>query len=76
MTGAPTDPLALFAVGGKVAIVTGASGAFGAVAAETLASAGAKLVLTAGKAKELAEVGSECRRRGAEVEEIVRAPIE
>ena len=74
MTGAPTDPLALFAVSGKVAIVTGASGAFGAVAAETLASAGAKLVLTAGKVKELAEVARECRRRGAEVEEIAGRP--
>ena len=74
MTGAPTDPLALFGVVGKVAIVTGASGAFGAVAAETLASAGAKLVLAAGKAKELAEVAAECRRRGAEVEEIAVRP--
>ena len=74
MTGAPTDPLALFSVAGKVAIVTGASGAFGAVAAETLASAGARLVLTAGKAKELGEVGAACRQRGAEVEEISGRP--
>jgi NAD(P)-dependent dehydrogenase (short-subunit alcohol dehydrogenase family) len=74
MTGAPTDPLALFSVEGTVAIVTGASGAFGAVAAETLASAGAKLMLTAGKAKELAEVAVECRRRGAQVEEIAMRP--
>jgi NAD(P)-dependent dehydrogenase (short-subunit alcohol dehydrogenase family) len=74
MTETPTDPLALFAVKGKVAIVTGASGAFGAVAAETLASAGARLVLTAGKAKELGEVAAACRQRGAEVEEIARRP--
>ena len=74
MTGAPTDPLALFSVAGKVAIITGASGAFGAVASETLASAGAKLVLTAGKAKELAEVAAACRKRGAEVEEISGRP--
>jgi NAD(P)-dependent dehydrogenase (short-subunit alcohol dehydrogenase family) len=74
MTGAPTDPLALFAVRGKVALITGASGAFGAVAAETLASAGAKLVLTAGKTKELGEVAAECRARGAEVEEIIGRP--
>lgn len=74
MTDAPTDPLALFSIKGKVAIVTGASGAFGAVAAETLASAGAKLLLTAGKAKELAEVAAECRNRGAEVEEFVGRP--
>ena len=70
MTEGPKDPLALFSVRGKVAIVTGASGAFGAVAAETLASAGAKLLLTAGKTKELAEVAGECRERGAEVEEM------
>jgi NAD(P)-dependent dehydrogenase (short-subunit alcohol dehydrogenase family) len=74
MTDAPSDPLALFSVKGKVAIVTGASGAFGAVAAQTLASAGAKLVLTAGKAKELAEVAAECRKRGAQVEEWMGRP--
>jgi NAD(P)-dependent dehydrogenase (short-subunit alcohol dehydrogenase family) len=74
MTGAPTDPLGLFSVKNKVAIITGASGAFGAVAAETLASAGAKLVLAAGKAKELTGVAAECRSRGAEVEEFVGRP--
>jgi NAD(P)-dependent dehydrogenase (short-subunit alcohol dehydrogenase family) len=74
MTGAPTDPLALFSVRDKVALITGTSGAFGAVAAETLASAGAKLVLTAGKTKELGEVAAECRGRGAEVEEIAARP--
>jgi len=74
MSGAPTDPLGLFSVKGKVALITGASGAFGAVAAETFASAGAKLVLAAGKTKELAEVAAECRARGAEVEEIVGRP--
>jgi NADP-dependent 3-hydroxy acid dehydrogenase YdfG len=74
MTGAPMDPLALFSVRDKVAIITGASGAFGAVAAETLSSAGARLVLAAGKAKELTEVAAECRRRGAEVEEVPMRP--
>jgi NAD(P)-dependent dehydrogenase (short-subunit alcohol dehydrogenase family) len=74
MIEAPTDPLALFSVKDKVAIVTGASGAFGAVAAQTLASAGTKLVLTAGKAKELTEVADNCRKRGADVEEIVGRP--
>ena len=74
MTSAPTDPLGLFSVKGKVAIITGASGAFGAVAAETLASAGAKLVLTASKVKDLAAVAAECRARGAEVEEHIGRP--
>jgi NAD(P)-dependent dehydrogenase (short-subunit alcohol dehydrogenase family) len=74
MTGTPTDPIALFSVRDKVAIITGASGAFGAVASETLASSGAKLVLAAGKANELAEVAAGCRRRGAEVEEVALRP--
>jgi len=55
------DPLALFSVKGKVAIITGASGAFGALAAKVLAGAGAKLVLTAGKKAELDEVSAACR---------------
>ena len=69
-----TDPLALFSVKGKVAIITGASGAFGTVAAYTLASAGARLVLTAGRVAELKTVADECRTRGAEVEEIAIRP--
>jgi NAD(P)-dependent dehydrogenase (short-subunit alcohol dehydrogenase family) len=68
------NPLALFDVAGKVAIVTGASGAFGALAALTLGAAGARLVLSAGKAKELAEVGQTCRSRGSEVEEAPLRP--
>jgi NAD(P)-dependent dehydrogenase (short-subunit alcohol dehydrogenase family) len=74
VTGAPTHPLALFDVSGKVAIVTGASGAFGALAAQTLASAGARLVLAAGRAKDLADIAGDCRARGAEVEEAALRP--
>ena len=48
-------PEKLFEVRGKVAVVTGASGAFGALASKILAGAGARLVLAAGKAAELAE---------------------
>lgn len=69
-----TDPLALFSVRDKVAVVTGASGAFGNVAAQTLASAGAKLVLAAGRAKELEQVAEDCRKRGAEALEIAERP--
>ena len=47
------NPLSLFDVKGKVAIVTGASGAFGSLAAKVLAGAGARLVLTAGTKKAL-----------------------
>lgn len=54
------NPLSLFDVKDKVAIVTGASGAFGALAARVLAGAGCKLVLTAGKKAELDAVVKAC----------------
>ena len=41
------NPSALFDLRGKVAVVTGASGAFGALASKVLAGAGARLVLAA-----------------------------
>lgn len=62
-----SDPLSLFDVSGKVAIVTGASGAFGALAARVLAGAGCRLVLAAGNAAALAETADACRALGAEV---------
>ncbi len=64
------NPLGLFDVRGKVAVVVGASGSFGAVAAKVLAGAGAKMVLVAGGKKALDEVATECRGLGAEVETI------
>ena len=54
------NPLSLFEVRDKVAIITGASGAFGAVAARVLSGAGCKLVLTAGKKAELEAISKEC----------------
>jgi NAD(P)-dependent dehydrogenase (short-subunit alcohol dehydrogenase family) len=74
MTHELANPLSLFDVSGKVAIITGASGAFGALAAGTLAAAGGRLVLAAGRAKELAEIAAKCRARGAEVEEAALRP--
>lgn len=68
------NPLSLFDIRGKVAIVTGASGSFGALAAEVLAGAGARLVLTAGRASELETVGARCRDLGAEVEAVNSRP--
>jgi len=65
-----TNPLSLFDVTGKVAIVTGASGSFGALAAQVLAGAGARLVLSAGKVAELDAVAAQCRALGAEVESV------
>jgi NAD(P)-dependent dehydrogenase (short-subunit alcohol dehydrogenase family) len=68
------NPARLFEVRGKVAIVTGASGAFGALASRVLAAAGAKLVLAAGRATELDATARECRELGAEVVEVARRP--
>ena len=61
------NPLALFDIKGKTAIVTGASGAFGALAAKTLAGAGANVVLAASKQADLDKVGGECKALGAKV---------
>lgn len=54
------NPLSMFDVKGKVALITGASGAFGAVAAKCLSGAGAKVVLAAGNADAMAEVAAKC----------------
>jgi NAD(P)-dependent dehydrogenase (short-subunit alcohol dehydrogenase family) len=62
------DPHSLFNVKGKVAIITGASGAFGALAAQVLSGAGCKVVLTAGKKSELEASSKDCAALGAEVE--------
>lgn len=61
------DPLKMFNVEGKVALITGASGAFGAVAARTLAAAGCKLALAAGNSEALSEIEKECEALGAAV---------
>ncbi|MEM8632233.1 MAG: SDR family oxidoreductase [Pseudomonadota bacterium] len=54
------NPSAFFDVAGKVALVTGASGAFGAVAARCLSGAGSKVALAAGNAQALSEVAEAC----------------
>ena len=56
-----SEPLKFFDVAGKVALITGASGAFGAVAAEVLSASGCKVVLAAGNAKAMAEVAARCK---------------
>lgn len=68
------DPYGLFNVKGKVAVVTGASGAFGMLAAQVLAGAGAKLVLAAGNEKALGETVESCKALGAEVASIAVRP--
>ena len=64
------NPLSLFDVRGKVAVVSGASGAFGTLAAKVLAGAGTKLFISTGNAKELEKLGTECKALGAEVDSL------
>ena len=71
-----SNPLSMFDVRGKVALVTGASGAFGMVAARVLAGAGCKLVLAAGSADALKDIADECRDGGAEVAEVNGRPTD
>ncbi|MDB5600244.1 MAG: oxidoreductase [Xanthobacteraceae bacterium] len=68
------NPLSLFDIKGKVAVVTGASGAFGALAAKVLAGAGANVVLAAGKADELKKTAVECEALGAKTASVATRP--
>ena len=68
------DPLSLFSVKGQTAIVTGASGAFGAMAAKVLAGAGANVVISAGGADVLDKVAQECTKLGGKVETVPVRP--
>jgi NAD(P)-dependent dehydrogenase (short-subunit alcohol dehydrogenase family) len=68
------NPASLFDVRGKVAVITGASGAFGALASKVLAGAGAKLVLAAGNQAALEETAAACRELGADVRTVARRP--
>jgi NAD(P)-dependent dehydrogenase (short-subunit alcohol dehydrogenase family) len=68
------NPLSLFDVKGKTAIITGASGAFGALAAKVLAGAGANVVLAAGNAGELKKVAAECEALGGKAESVALRP--
>lgn len=68
------NPLSLFDVRGKVAVITGASGSFGRACALALGALGAKLVLASGSQKELDGVVTEARELGAEVQAVRRRP--
>ena len=68
------NPLSLFDVSGKTAIVTGATGAFGAMAAKVLAGAGANVVLCANNADELQKVAAECGKLGGKTEVVAKRP--
>lgn len=51
---------------GRVALITGASAGIGAACARTMASEGAKLVLTARREERLQELAQQCRDAGGE----------
>jgi NAD(P)-dependent dehydrogenase (short-subunit alcohol dehydrogenase family) len=67
-------PLSLFDVKGKVALITGASGAFGRGCALALGSLGAKLVLVSGNKEGLDAVAAEAKELGAETTTLVARP--
>lgn len=68
------NPYGLFDVKGKVALITGATGALGVVAAKTLADAGCDLVLAAGNAEKLNQVAAECEALAASVKVVNSRP--
>ncbi len=68
------NPSSLFDVKGKTAIVTGATGAFGALAAKVLAGAGANVVISASKVDGLQNVAAECEQLGGKVEIVATRP--
>jgi NAD(P)-dependent dehydrogenase (short-subunit alcohol dehydrogenase family) len=69
-----TNPASLFDVRGKTAIVTGATGAFGALAAKVLAGAGANVVIAANGFEGLKKIAMECEKLGGKVEIIAKRP--
>jgi NAD(P)-dependent dehydrogenase (short-subunit alcohol dehydrogenase family) len=68
------NPRALFDVAGKVAVVTGASGAFGSLAAQVLAASGARVVLAGGNAAALGVTAEACWGHGGDASLIARRP--
>src|SRR5215470_420076 len=68
------NPLSLFDVKGKVAIITGASGTFGRATAIALSALGGKVFLVSGSRDELDAVAAEVREVGGEPATIVRRP--
>jgi NAD(P)-dependent dehydrogenase (short-subunit alcohol dehydrogenase family) len=68
------NPLSLFDAGGKVTVITGASGALGRAAAISLGALGGRLLLASGSADGLDTVAAEVREAGGEVAVLVRRP--
>lgn len=68
------NPLTLFDVKGKSALITGASGAFGRAVAISLASLGANLTLVGGTRDDLDAVAEECQEVGADPQVLYMRP--
>ena len=68
------NPLSLFDIRGKTAIVTGATGAFGALASKTLSGAGANVVVCASGAEALKKVAADCEKLGGKAEIVAKRP--
>jgi len=68
------NPLSLFNVKDKVAVIAGASGAFGRATALALTALGGKVLLASGTKSELNDVAREVRELGGEPATVVRRP--
>ena len=74
MEGILRNPLSLFDAGGKVTVITGASGALGRAAAIALGALGGRMLLASGSADGLAEVAAEVREAGGEASTLTCRP--
>ena len=74
MSAGPKSPQQLFDVAGKVAVVTGATGAFGSVASRVLSGAGCKLVLAGGNGDKLQALAADLQQDGGEVTSVQKRP--
>lgn len=68
------QPLSLFDVSGRTAVVTGASGAYGRTMAVALGALGCNLLLASGSKEALESVGREAAEAGGTVETVARRP--
>ena len=64
----------VFDIKGKVALITGATGGFGVIACQTMAAAGAKVMITGRSEAKLKELADELKASGSEVAWSVGTP--